>query len=81
MVAPSEAGQVNTVLLITVASKVITLGCQKEKFDQTINKFIKNIKLAPGYIEALTDAVTKGRERGELESNKGRISIDERLAS
>lgn len=52
----------------------------KEKFDQTINKFIRNIKLAPRYAETLSNAVIKEWERREQESNKGRINIDERIS-
>ena len=51
----------------------------KDKFNETVRKFIKNIKIAPGYVAALTETVTKEWERRESQSQKGKVNIDERI--
>lgn len=51
----------------------------KDKFNETISKFIKNIKIAPGYADALTETVTKEWERRQSQSQQGKVNIDERI--
>lgn len=51
----------------------------KDKFNETVRKFIKNIKIAPGYVDALTETVTKEWERRQSQSQQGKVNIDERI--
>ncbi len=51
----------------------------KKQFDETLHKFVKNIQLAPKYVETLIETVTKEWERREKESNKDKVNIDERI--
>lgn len=51
----------------------------KKEFDTTVKKFIKNINLAPGYVDSLVETVIKEWKRREEQSQKGKVNIDERI--
>ena len=51
----------------------------KDKFNETVKKFIKNIQIAPGYVDTLVETVTKEWERRETQSEKGKVNINERI--
>ena len=51
----------------------------KKKFDETIQKFTKNIKIAPGYADALKETVEKEWKRREVLSKNDKFDIDGRI--
>lgn len=51
----------------------------KKEFDETIDKLLKGIKLAPGYAEALSKAVLKVWEERQEKSGKDVVDLDTRI--
>jgi hypothetical protein len=54
---------------------------RKQDFDDAITKFATNIKLAPGYSDALVSAVVGEWEKREKELHKDEENIDTRIAA
>ncbi|HYK08353.1 MAG TPA: recombinase family protein [Candidatus Eisenbacteria bacterium] len=52
----------------------------KDDFEKTIRMFVKTIKLAPGYPDALAQAVIAEWEKREKELHKDDVNIDMRIA-
>ncbi|AHB40800.1 MAG: NUDIX hydrolase [uncultured bacterium] len=52
----------------------------KKDFDDTVEKFVRNIKIAPGYTEALVKAVVERWEKRETESQKDKVDINTRIS-
>lgn len=49
------------------------------EFDKTIERFIKNINLAPGYSDALTNAVITEWDKRQKEMHKDEITFDTKI--
>ena len=52
----------------------------KEEFNKTVTNFIKNIKIAPGYTDALEKAVINEWDKRKLELDRDKIDIDSRIS-
>lgn len=53
----------------------------KEKFEETVKKFVLNIRLAAGYIDSLEKAVIDEWNNRQGEMNKDKITIEEKLTA
>ncbi len=51
----------------------------KKDFEETITKFVNGINLAPGYTDALVEAVVAEWEKRQEEMNKDKVNIDEQI--